>query len=143
GDRRVRRGEHRLGAYRRRDPDADAARRAALPELRSRRGVRRLGAPRPDRDRDAAGHDAAQAPKGPGMISVDAVTKSFGDFRALDDVSLEVPEGSLTALLGPSGSGKSRLLRVIAGLEAPDGGRVVIDGADATSLPVQRREIGF
>jgi sulfate/thiosulfate transport system ATP-binding protein len=77
------------------------------------------------------------------MISVDGVTKRFGDFRALDDVSLEVPEGSLTALLGPSGSGKSTLLRVIAGLEAPDGGRVVIDGADATGLPVQRREIGF
>jgi sulfate/thiosulfate transport system ATP-binding protein len=77
------------------------------------------------------------------MISVDAVTKRFGDFSALQDVSLDVPEGSLTALLGPSGSGKSTLLRVIAGLEAPDSGRVVIDGADATDLPVQRREIGF
>jgi sulfate/thiosulfate transport system ATP-binding protein len=77
------------------------------------------------------------------MISVDAVTKRFGDFPALDDVSLDVPEGSLTALLGPSGSGKSTLLRVIAGLEVPDGGRVVIDGVEATDLPVQRREIGF
>ncbi len=77
------------------------------------------------------------------MISVEAVTKRFGDFRALDDVSLSVPEGSLTALLGPSGSGKSTLLRVVAGLEAPDGGRVLIDGADATALPVQRRGIGF
>jgi sulfate transport system ATP-binding protein len=77
------------------------------------------------------------------MISVDAVTKRFGDFRALDDVSLSVPEGSLTALLGPSGSGKSTLLRVVAGLEAPDAGRVIIAGVDATALPVQRREIGF
>jgi sulfate transport system ATP-binding protein len=77
------------------------------------------------------------------MISLEAVTKRFGDFRALDDVSLAVPEGSLTALLGPSGSGKSTLLRVIAGLEGPDSGRVVIDGADATALPVQRRGIGF
>jgi sulfate/thiosulfate transport system ATP-binding protein len=77
------------------------------------------------------------------MISVDAVTKRFGDFTALDDVSVEIPAGSLTALLGPSGSGKSTLLRVIAGLEAPDSGRVVIDGEDATALPVQRREIGF
>jgi sulfate transport system ATP-binding protein len=77
------------------------------------------------------------------MISVDGVTKDFGDFRALDDVSLEVPPGSLTALLGPSGSGKSTLLRVIAGLEAPDAGRVVIAGDDATALPVQRRGIGF
>ena len=56
------------------------------------------------------------------MIAVDAVTKRFGDFVALDDVSLDVPDGSLTALLGPSGSGKSTLLRVIAGLEAPDAG---------------------
>ena len=66
------------------------------------------------------------------MISVDAVTKRFGDFLALDDVSLDVHDGSLTALLGPSGSGKSTLLRVIAGLELPDAGRVVIDGKDAT-----------
>jgi sulfate transport system ATP-binding protein len=77
------------------------------------------------------------------MISVDAVNKRFGDYQALQDVSLEVPEGSLTALLGPSGSGKSTLLRVIAGLEAPDTGRVAIDGEDATPLPAQRRGIGF
>jgi sulfate/thiosulfate transport system ATP-binding protein len=77
------------------------------------------------------------------MITVEALNKSFGDYKALDDVSLEVSEGSLTALLGPSGSGKSTLLRVIAGLEAPDSGRVVIDGEDATPLPAQRRGIGF
>jgi sulfate/thiosulfate transport system ATP-binding protein len=77
------------------------------------------------------------------MISVDAVDKRFGDYQALQDVSLDVPDGSLTALLGPSGSGKSTLLRVIAGLEAPDGGRVIIDGEDATPLPAQRRGIGF
>jgi sulfate transport system ATP-binding protein len=77
------------------------------------------------------------------MISVQDVSKRFGDFQALGDVSLEVPEGSLTALLGPSGSGKSTLLRVIAGLEAPDSGRVIIDGHDATGLPAQRRGIGF
>ena len=77
------------------------------------------------------------------MISVDGVTKEFGEFRALDDVSLEVQDGSLTALLGPSGSGKSTLLRVIAGLEMPDAGRIVISGEDATALPAQRRGIGF
>jgi sulfate/thiosulfate transport system ATP-binding protein len=77
------------------------------------------------------------------MISVDSVTKQFGEFRALDDVSVEVQDGSLTALLGPSGSGKSTLLRVIAGLELPDAGRVVIAGEDATALPAQRRGIGF
>ena len=59
-------------------------------------------------------------------IAVKNITKRFGDFVALDDVSLEVPDGSLTALLGPSGSGKSTLLRVIAGLEKPDAGTVVI-----------------
>jgi sulfate transport system ATP-binding protein len=77
------------------------------------------------------------------MISVDAVTKRFGDFLALDDVSVDVEDGSLTALLGPSGSGKSTLLRVIAGLELPDDGRVVIAGEDATAVPAQRRGIGF
>ena len=58
-------------------------------------------------------------------IAVEKVTKRFGDFVALDDVSLDIPDGSLTALLGPSGAGKSTLLRVIAGLEVPDAGRVL------------------
>ena len=77
------------------------------------------------------------------MIRVQGVTKRWGDFTALDDVSLEVPEGSLTALLGPSGSGKSTLLRVVAGLEVPDEGGVDIAGEDATGVPPQRRGIGF
>jgi sulfate/thiosulfate transport system ATP-binding protein len=77
------------------------------------------------------------------MISTENVTKRWGDFTALDDVSVEIASGSLTALLGPSGSGKSTLLRVIAGLEVPDGGRVVLDGADVTMLPPQKRGIGF
>jgi sulfate transport system ATP-binding protein len=77
------------------------------------------------------------------MIAVHAVSKSFGDFQALHDVSLEVPDGSLTALLGPSGSGKSTLLRVIAGLEAPDAGRVELAGRDVTGQPPQQRGIGF
>ncbi len=66
-----------------------------------------------------------------------------GDFAALDDVSLEVRDGSLTALLGPSGGGKSTLLRVIAGLETPDSGKVEIAGEDATQKPPQRRNVGF
>jgi sulfate transport system ATP-binding protein len=77
------------------------------------------------------------------MIAVRGVHKSFGDFIALDDVSLEIPDGSLTSLLGPSGSGKSTLLRIIAGLEQPDSGSVVIGGDDATRMPPQRRGIGF
>jgi sulfate/thiosulfate transport system ATP-binding protein len=77
------------------------------------------------------------------MIAVEGISKRFGDYLALDDVSLEVPDGSLTALLGPSGSGKSTLLRIIGGLESPDTGRVLIHGEDATSVAPQRREIGF
>jgi sulfate transport system ATP-binding protein len=76
-------------------------------------------------------------------IVVDSVSKRFGDFTALDDVSLEVRDGSLTALLGPSGGGKSTLLRVIAGLESPDGGSVSIAGEDATMQPPQNRNVGF
>ena len=76
-------------------------------------------------------------------IEVKGVTKRFGDFTALDDVSLTVRDGSLTALLGPSGGGKSTLLRVIAGLEAPDGGVVCIGGEEVTGLAPQRRNVGF
>jgi sulfate transport system ATP-binding protein len=77
------------------------------------------------------------------MIAVRDVRKSFGDFVALEDVSLEIPDGSLTSLLGPSGSGKSTLLRIIAGLEQPDSGTIAIGGEDATRVPPQRRGIGF
>jgi sulfate transport system ATP-binding protein len=76
-------------------------------------------------------------------IVVDSVSKRFGDFVALDEVSLEVRDGSLTALLGPSGGGKSTLLRVIAGLESPDSGTVEIAGRDATQDPPQQRNVGF
>jgi sulfate/thiosulfate transport system ATP-binding protein len=76
-------------------------------------------------------------------IVVENATKRFGDFVALDEVSIEVPDGSLTALLGPSGSGKSTLLRVIAGLEEPDSGSVVISGQDMTQVAVQDRHVGF
>jgi sulfate transport system ATP-binding protein len=76
-------------------------------------------------------------------IDIANISKHFGDFTALDDVSLEVPEGSLTALLGPSGSGKSTLLRIIAGLETPDSGTVMIDGKDVSYVIPQKRGIGF
>jgi len=76
-------------------------------------------------------------------ITIQGVSRQFGDFTALDEVSVEIPGGSLTALLGPSGSGKSTLLRVIAGLERLDAGTVEIDGRDATALPPQRRGVGF
>jgi sulfate/thiosulfate transport system ATP-binding protein len=76
-------------------------------------------------------------------IHVSHICKKFGNFVALDDVSLDIPDGELTALLGPSGGGKSTLLRVIAGLESPDSGVVTIQGTDATSLPPQSRNVGF
>ncbi len=76
-------------------------------------------------------------------IAVRDVSKRFGKFTALEAVSVDVPSGSLTALLGPSGSGKSTLLRVIAGLERPDTGEVILDGENVTGRPPQRRGVGF
>ncbi|WP_029291007.1 sulfate/molybdate ABC transporter ATP-binding protein [Cellulomonas sp. HZM] len=76
-------------------------------------------------------------------IVVRGVNRSFGKFAALQDVDLEVRPGALTALLGPSGGGKSTLLRIIAGLDFPDSGTVEIAGRDATWEPPQRRSVGF
>ena len=76
-------------------------------------------------------------------ISVHDVTKKFGNFTALDRVSLDVRSGELVALLGPSGSGKTTLLRIIAGLDWPDQGEVRFDGEDALSHGVAERHVGF
>ncbi|WP_055076699.1 sulfate/molybdate ABC transporter ATP-binding protein [Pseudanabaena sp. 'Roaring Creek'] len=76
-------------------------------------------------------------------ILVRDISKRFGDFQAVDDVSVSVESGSLVALLGPSGSGKSTLLRIMAGLEIPDRGQVWIENENATYRPVQQRQIGF
>ena len=76
-------------------------------------------------------------------IEVKGVNKRFGDFVALEDVNLWIPTGQLTALLGPSGGGKSTLLRIIAGLETADSGTIEIGGVDATTLSPQKRNVGF
>jgi sulfate transport system ATP-binding protein len=76
-------------------------------------------------------------------IDINGVTKRFGDFVALDDVTVSLPTGQLTALLGPSGGGKSTLLRIIAGLDTADTGSISIEGVDATGLPAQKRNVGF
>ena len=76
-------------------------------------------------------------------IEIRGINKNFGDFVALQDIDLSIPTGELTALLGPSGGGKSTLLRIIAGLEGADSGSVLIEGTDATGLPAQKRNVGF
>jgi sulfate/thiosulfate transport system ATP-binding protein len=77
-------------------------------------------------------------------IAVSNISKRYGSFRAVDDVSLDIPRGELTALLGPSGSGKTTLLRIIAGLEQPDeGGAIRFQGQDIAQLAVRDRRVGF
>jgi sulfate transport system ATP-binding protein len=76
-------------------------------------------------------------------IIVQGLTKRFGEFKAVDDVTFEAQDGAVTALLGPSGSGKSTVLRMIAGLERPDEGRIWVGGEELTATSVQERRLGF
>ncbi|GAA2963554.1 ABC transporter ATP-binding protein [Kitasatospora cinereorecta] len=77
------------------------------------------------------------------MLALESVTVRFGERTALDSVDLEVADHEIVCVLGPSGSGKSTLLRVVAGLRRPDGGRVLLDGADQAAVPVHRRGLGL
>ncbi|NQX02520.1 sulfate ABC transporter ATP-binding protein [bacterium] len=78
-------------------------------------------------------------------ISIHSISKTFGSYKALENISLEVPNGSLTALLGPSGSGKTTLLRIVAGLEfADDGpGKILFHGENVVGIPAGKRSVGF
>ena len=74
---------------------------------------------------------------------LEGVSRRYGDVRAVDEVSLSVPEGSFVCLLGPSGCGKTTLLRIVAGLEAPSSGRVLLGGEDLADVPTHRRDLGM
>jgi spermidine/putrescine transport system ATP-binding protein/putrescine transport system ATP-binding protein len=77
------------------------------------------------------------------LVSVDGVTRRFGDVTALDDLSLQIRQGEFFALLGPSGCGKTTLLRVLAGFDLPDSGTVTLDGEDLLRLPAHRRPVNL
>jgi sulfate transport system ATP-binding protein len=79
----------------------------------------------------------------PLSLDIRGISKAFGRFPALKDVSLQAHDKEFLALLGPSGSGKTTLLRVLAGLETPDVGEVRFDGEDFLSLPVRKRRVGM
>ena len=78
-------------------------------------------------------------------ISIQSINKTFGNYAALENISLEIPDGSLTALLGPSGSGKTTLLRIVAGLEFADAGnsKIRFHGEEVSDIPAGKRGVGF
>ncbi len=77
------------------------------------------------------------------IIRIEGLSKRFGSFAAVDDVSLDIREGEFFALLGPSGCGKTTLLRMLAGLEVPSAGRILIDDKDMTDVPANRRPVNM
>jgi len=76
-------------------------------------------------------------------LALDGLSKRFGSFAAVDDVTLDIPDGSFVCLLGPSGCGKTTLLRLVAGLERPSAGRIVAAGEDITETPPEQRDFGM
>ena len=84
-----------------------------------------------------------EPPDGRGGLRLQAVRRSFGSVRAVDDVSLDVPAGRFVSFLGPSGCGKTTLLRLIAGLDRPNAGTILLDGVDITARPAPERDVGM
>ncbi|HWU64767.1 MAG TPA: ABC transporter ATP-binding protein [Ensifer sp.] len=87
--------------------------------------------------KNSASHQAASG----GAVSILGVLKDFGNFRAVVDVSIDIRSNEFFTLLGPSGCGKTTLLRMLAGFEAPSAGRILLDGADISALPPNKRPI--
>ncbi|HYY99237.1 MAG TPA: ATP-binding cassette domain-containing protein, partial [Pyrinomonadaceae bacterium] len=94
------------------------------------------------RDSRGGGGAAPATPAPSPAASVRGLSKSFKRTRVLEDVSFDVGEGEALVLLGASGSGKTTILRIIAGLEQPDSGRVVLHGKDVTDMPARERGVG-
>jgi putrescine transport system ATP-binding protein len=91
-----------------------------------------------------AQRDQAPADVGGGpLLRIEGLSKRFGSFAAVDELSLDIHSGEFFALLGPSGCGKTTLLRLIAGFERPSGGRILLDGADIAAVPPHRRPVNM
>src|SRR5262249_44237515 len=157
-DGRGRRGVRGVGPHRRPDRYHAAARGEAVPGIQHTgrvcggvdpRAARAGHTPREDHARveDAPRSGGERTPaerrRRSMSITIKNVVKRFGSFLALDNVSLDVPNGALLALLGPSGSGKTTLLRIVSGLEAPDTGAVLYQDEDVTDAAVRERNVGF
>jgi len=123
-------------------PEAAAPPEATVETPAAAPAERRLRAVPPLDGRDESGVDRAREDGHVG-ISVRNVTKRFGDFVALENVSVEIPHGELVALLGPSGSGKTTLLRIVSGLETADSGSILYEEEDATNRSPRDRNVGF
>src|SRR6201987_5658366 len=91
----------------------------------------------------ASSASESQPAPGPPLLSIDAVVKTFGGFRAVDALSLDIHAGEFFALLGPSGCGKTTLLRMLAGFETPDAGRIQLDGKDIAQVPPHQRPVNM
>ena len=85
----------------------------------------------------------SRAAPGTPLLRIDAVVKKFGQFRAVDALSLDIHSGEFFALLGPSGCGKTTLLRMLAGFETPDEGRILLNGEDIARIPPHQRPVNM